>query len=252
QIAADGADHDDDFRAEMGEQVIPLYMHQDKVDPEMQDTPSKSPRGDRGTTPPAALMAYPALAYLLNSLLIGLNFLKDTPLIAAQERILAQLELVLEDVCKFVVSVSDDIRIIGKKYFSSSAELAAAAGGSLPGCMDRVYANVISDELVVHALRCFQFIYHGVEAESSPNGDDAGRKTLHQDLQSIADSCRSTFIAAGLIDAAVTAPAKTVDVISKVSVGVEESNRDNTVEIEKNIVDEEAGGQSKPPVNMTI
>jgi hypothetical protein len=209
-----GPEHPITVNSPSNQQVIPLYMYQDPSDSDVLDTSSKATRGgERGTAPPAALMAFPPLAYLLNTLLTGLNFLKDTPLVAVQEKVLGHLEVVLKDVCHFLVSVSDDVRAKGKKYFSSSADLVRAAGTLYPSCMDRVYATVISDELVMHSLRCFQMIYFGEggaegEKTKKKKGETDSPIALQQQLQVIAESCKRTLLSAGLIDAVLVASKK--------------------------------------------
>lgn len=208
-------------------------MYQDPNDGDAPDVSSKIGRGsERGTAPPVALLAFPPLAYLLNTLLSGLNFLKDTPLVAVQDKILSHLEVILKDACHFLVSVSDDVRTKGKKYFSSSPDLIRAAGTLQPGCMDRVYATVINDELIMHALRCFQMIYFGdVEGEKTKRKKDAKDSpiVLEEKLQEIAENCASTLLSAGLIEKVVVdkkeikAPKPTSDVI-QIEILVESKN----------------------------
>ena len=113
---------------------------------------------------PAAVMAYPPLAYFLNSILSGLNFLRECPMLSAKEAILAELVGVLLDSCVFFVELSSDISVRGAKYLpQESTGRAGAVGAEKAGAvlsMDAQYASVLAQELIPHILVCFEHIYN--------------------------------------------------------------------------------------------
>lgn len=128
----------------------------------MGSSPSVSRRQNDDVPAPSAIMAYPPLAYFLNSLLSGLNFLRECPMLCAQEALLSELTSVLLDSSSFFVGLSSDLSARGAKYLpqsgairgSSSAEKAVAV---LP--MEKQYALVIAQDLVPHVLICFEHIF---------------------------------------------------------------------------------------------
>ena len=109
------------------------------------------------------------------------------------------LESLLKEVSKFVVSVSNDIRNIGKKYLSSALS-ATSTNGLSQDSMDKVYAKAICDDLVRHSLLCFQLIYYtNRQTEKKQPGDSVSGPTLYNPLQVIADDCYHMFSVAGLV-----------------------------------------------------
>ena len=168
------------------EQMIPLYLRQDQVgagDDAVLTGAAGGASGGTSTTmsrgranddvvAPAAAMTYPPLAYLLNALLTGLNFLRECPLLSAKEALHGELASVMRDCCSFLVGIAGDLRMRGSKYLPQSniavknkgkgasddtMSAAAAATSSLP--MDKQYALVYVQEVIPHVLVCFEHVY---------------------------------------------------------------------------------------------
>ena len=166
------------------EQMIPLYLRQDQVgagdDAALTGNAggaSGVPSTSRGRTnddvvAPAAAMTYPPLAYLLNALLTGLNFLRECPLLSAKEALHSELASVMRDCCSFLVGIAGDLRMRGNKYLPQSnvaavknkgkgaddtSSTASPATSSLP--MDKQYALVYVQEVIPHVLVCFEHVY---------------------------------------------------------------------------------------------
>ena len=155
------------------EQVIPLYMTQDKsnVDDSLVQTPSRS-RNTDDVKAPLSLMAYPPIAYLLNALLSSFNYLRECPLAIARDVIFSELSNILIESCDYFLSLSSEIRTKGSKYLSgnshkdkvkveSSSSSSSSSGlGAIEGkSLDALYALALIQDLVPHILICFQYIY---------------------------------------------------------------------------------------------
>jgi hypothetical protein len=103
-------------------------------------------------------MAYPPLAYFLNSILNGLNFLRECPMLSAKDALLRELIGVLLDSCSFFVGLSSDISVRGAKYLPQGAGRGTADKSGVP-TMDKQYAVMLAQELVPHVLICFEHIF---------------------------------------------------------------------------------------------
>ena len=185
------------------EQVVPLYLSQDPPASAADDsTLFASPAGSRKApdevVPPSLLMTYPPLAYMLNALLTGLNFLREVPLVTAREAVLLELSRALVEMCSFVVGMSREIRAKGLKYISggggssnnnnssssSSSTVGSAAaakgakqpsgrvarkdadaagtGGTTGGTdqhLDFLYCRALAFDAIPHLLACFDHIF---------------------------------------------------------------------------------------------
>jgi hypothetical protein len=145
--------------------VIPLYLKQDQASvDDLGVSPALTRKLNDDVPAPAAVMAYPPLAYFLNSILSGLNFLRECPMLSAKEALLAELVGVLLDSCVFFVELSSDISVRGAKYLPQEAAGRGAATGtekaSTALSMDAQYAAVLAQELIPHILVCFEHIYN--------------------------------------------------------------------------------------------
>jgi hypothetical protein len=111
--------------------------------------------------PPQDLIAFPPLAYLLNILLIGLNHLKDCPLLSLQPLLTHRLREIMTDLCSFILLHAADIKETGKKYLISSSPASASVGTEMGDMsMDQLYAKQMQ-RVVGYGLLCFQLIYSG-------------------------------------------------------------------------------------------
>jgi hypothetical protein len=117
-----------------------------------------------GMMPPQELIAFPPLAYLLNIFLIGLNHLKDCPLISLQPLLTHRLREIMTDLCSFILSHSNDIRERGKKYLISISSSAPShhhpPTAVMEMTMDQLYAKHMQS-VIDYCLLCFQLIYSG-------------------------------------------------------------------------------------------
>jgi hypothetical protein len=158
-------------------QVIPLFMQQDTSDPSApSETPpvpveAKKQPSDLSLTmiPPQELIAFPPLAYLLNTILIGLNHLKDCPLLSLQAPLAIQLRDLFSDLCGFLCDHSLDIKEKGKKYFINRSddltptqrkheEQEEQGEGE---ALDEIYSTQMVQNVIQYSLLCFQLIYTG-------------------------------------------------------------------------------------------
>jgi hypothetical protein len=139
------------------EQVIPLYLKQDSTSAEEITTPMKRMNDD--VPAPPAVMAYPPLAYLLNSILTGLNFLRECPLLSAVDVLLSDLVDVLLDACVYFVGLSSDIRTRGAKYIPVLGAKRGLESSVSVLSMDKQYASMLAQEVLPHALSCFDHIF---------------------------------------------------------------------------------------------
>ena len=145
--------------------MIPLYLKQDQASADdLGVSPALTRKLNDDVPAPTAVMAYPPLAYFLNSILSGLNFLRECPMLSAKEALLSELVAVLLDSCVFFVELSSDIRVRGAKYLPQEATgRAVATGVEKAGTvlsMDAQYASVLAQELIPHILVCFEHIYN--------------------------------------------------------------------------------------------
>eukprot|EP00600_Ochromonadales_sp_CCMP1393_P012291 CAMPEP_0175009724 /NCGR_PEP_ID=MMETSP0005-20121125/7710_1 /TAXON_ID=420556 /ORGANISM="Ochromonas sp., Strain CCMP1393" /LENGTH=916 /DNA_ID=CAMNT_0016265477 /DNA_START=11 /DNA_END=2761 /DNA_ORIENTATION=- len=186
------------------EQLIPLYAAQDTnanatmvsaptptaaaaagggIDGEVSDLlkPAATP-GTSGAAPldipsPQLLLRFPPLAYVLNSLLTAMNYLRECPLITTEQPAMKILFDHFHEIAVYLVEKAEDLRKIGKKYFSegflrelgsyksttekknAAAERSSSSGGGDANRMDRLYAQVLALEMVPHVMVCFDSIY---------------------------------------------------------------------------------------------
>jgi hypothetical protein len=168
-----------DIDDQMREQVVPLYLSQDKEKDGLGKEFSMSkPVGTKSTmsdevAAPSALMTFPPLAYLLNAILSSLNFLRECPMSVAEGAVLAELSSVLEDVCTYIHSIGADLQRRGRKYFGASADGGkknggeSSAEGAAGECIDQLYGDALAKELIPHAIYCLEKIYGSKPAGSS-------------------------------------------------------------------------------------
>jgi len=149
--------------------------------------------GQEDVPSPSGLLAFPPLAYLLNALLSGFNIIRECPLTRVREDVLKKLAIVLEESCKFLADISDDVRSRGAKYLSGTstgtgtanvgATSSATAAGSrdagnkekekgkgktIIGAgdehkLDVLYANVLIAEFIPHVLGTGEVEYLSID-----------------------------------------------------------------------------------------
>jgi UMP-CMP kinase len=152
---------------------------------------------------PSAVMTYPPLAYLLNAILTGLNYLRECPLLTARGALLAELVTVLRDSCAFFVGLASDVRVRGARYISpidgvkqkdkmvkKPAATTGTGAGLQPGAgseknlnsllledqpMDKLYATAIAQDLVPHVLICFESVFPTTSTTTSSTSTFDGK-----------------------------------------------------------------------------
>jgi hypothetical protein len=158
------------------EQVIPLYLKQDL--PSGDDfvappSPAAVSRKNDDVPAPPAVMAYPPLAYFLNSILTGLNFLRQCPMLMAKDTLLSELVAVFMDSCLYFVGLSSDIRTRGAKYLPSGVNGSSGRGkvstpaGSINGmddfirdCFGRIFLPLFFPHFsLLFFSKCFLFTF---------------------------------------------------------------------------------------------
>jgi hypothetical protein len=204
------------------EQVIPLYLRQDQEEEEGSGSGSGSGNVSGSDTLTASsthpspsssgLMSYPPLAYLLNSFLIGVNFLRECPLLSLRDQLLALFEQVFRDLCNFLVLSGDDIKMKGKKFILDSPPAKDRHGSksstqntvSYEENMDKVYASKIMDEVIPHCLDCFKLIFSSdpsqqLSSDSKNNLVNTGDLQFLTNIREVEESCRKVLVSGSLV-----------------------------------------------------
>lgn len=159
-------------------------------------------------------MRFPPIAYLLNSLLTHLNYIRECPLVTTEQPVIAAVFAVFQNVCAYLVQKSADVRQVGDKYLGSSKtdkRKTSAAGDSAGATkrepMDHLYAQAIALELVPHVLLCIDTIFGAQSARL-----DAKMKALK--AKELRRSAANTSSSAG---APATAPAGSAKLVCLVT-----------------------------------
>ena len=201
------------------EQAIPLFLRQDREEEkETEGGGEDSASRTTASSSLSGLMSYPPLAYLLNSFLIGVNFLRDCPLLSLRDQLLLLFEQVLRDLCNFLVLSSDDLKTKGRKFILDSMSGTTGAKSTFSGQnqnsatvsyeenMDKVYAAQIMDEVIPHCFDCFKIIFTSYTTSKQPacsvSTEDLMKKSHLQFLTNIKDieeNCRKVLVSGSLI-----------------------------------------------------
>jgi hypothetical protein len=151
----------------------------------------------------------------MNSFLVGMNFLRECPLLSLRDQLMSVLEEVFRDLCNFLVLSSDDIKQKGKKYISEvktaskNGDMKAAAVASennqlYEENMDKVYAAKIIDDVIPHCLECFQIIF-APTSSPSPGDHWLVNRSVEQfasDVRSVEVVCRKLLVSGSLVQPA--------------------------------------------------
>jgi len=166
--------------------LIPVYSPQEYSGAVTQASPSSTPASGHHNTvelaAPVLLLRFPPLAFLLNSFLSQINYLRECPIVTLEQPTADLLFAVFADVGAFIVDKKEDIRRLGAKYFTGGGVLkdlpqstghhrrrredtiasAATAADSDSGeaSMDQLYGRVVALELMPHVLFCFDTIFN--------------------------------------------------------------------------------------------
>lgn len=159
---------------------MPLFAHHDSPERDMSSTGTGTASAISTHTfePPNILASFPPLAYFLNTLLIGLNFIRECPFTSLRDKLRHLLEQELMGMCLFVVSVHEDVRAKGKKYLTSlpsNTALEAVHPDPLDHRMDIIYVRCIVKYLLPHVLKCFQLVFWS-DTTMTPEGEGQSRR----------------------------------------------------------------------------
>eukprot|EP01038_Epipyxis_sp_PR26KG_P004225 gene4225-6001_t len=180
------------FDREMGrDQIIPLFSPQDSnvsnntiqdmLDDSSTITNNSKSNDELGA--PSSVLKYPPVAYLLNCLLVNLNYLRECPLVTTKEAVLNCLISYFQSIAKHLVDNASSIRQLGTKYYGDgymrdfnnnnpnnpvvkgikskqeSNNLQASATSAVVEYMDHTYAKAFAYELIPHILVCYETVY---------------------------------------------------------------------------------------------
>ena len=98
------------------------------------------------------LTSYPPLSFLLNSILVGLNFIKDCNLYVLRDPVYELIKNIFSEVCRALCDISGDLRRRGAKYFSNVASRDDVH-------LDRVYGKLMVEEMFPYLLFCCDRLY---------------------------------------------------------------------------------------------
>lgn len=158
------------------EQIIPLYSKQEVVEDEanggISSTPSR--RSTQEDVPaPTALLAYPPLAYLLNSLLLGFNLLRECPILRLRDEVLDKMASILDECCVYLIQHSESISTRGAKYISKENSMGGKGNKSEATSnmtMNELYANQMLSVFIPHLLACFEHIFPSQKTKKKGKG----------------------------------------------------------------------------------
>lgn len=176
--------------ANQREQVAPLYWDQKQRNgngssvagsnhTDMQATVTLT--FDMEVIPPLLhVTTFPPLAYMLNSLLTGLNFIKECNIYDFKHMAYMEVERLCLEMCNAIVKYKKDLSLRGRKYFThndveSNQGRGNASGETTHGdCdieanqkMDQLYAKVFIKEVLPYGLFCYERLYCELVPHSS-------------------------------------------------------------------------------------
>ena len=133
------------------EEIIPLYLKQeDNINNEDTSSSVSTKKNNDDVIAPVSLLAFPPLAYMLNSLLSGFNLIRECPIIRLRDEILDKMAKVLQECCVYIIQHSEGISTRGARYLKSDND------GEK---MNKMYSDHILLVLLPHILTCFEHIF---------------------------------------------------------------------------------------------
>lgn len=141
-----------------------MYLAQDNNS--ILDTDLNLNNNNGGLEIPIYLLRYPPIAYLLNSHLSILNYVKDCPLKSIQNKVLLTIESFLNSTCRLILEKAPEIRAKGDKYlgdaYQKKGEKAKTSSSTMTNTdrLDYLYVDAIGRELIPHLLLCYECIYN--------------------------------------------------------------------------------------------
>lgn len=159
---------------------------------------------------PHLLMRFPPIAYLLNSLLTNLNYIRECPLVTTELPALAAVFAVFQNICAYLVQKSSEVRHAGEKYLGASkldkkktktsGDTTNAGAAEKKEPMDHLYAQAIALELLPHVLLCIDTIFGAQSARLDAKMKALKAKELRRSSAATVSgsSAPATSAAAGL------------------------------------------------------
>jgi hypothetical protein len=138
---------------------------------------------------PLEVMKFPPLAYLLNCVLIQLNFLRECPLLTAKEFILRLFANFFIDICDFVMENTNEIKKKSDKYLYDLYASKTASSQNYNNTnnnnkqqqhsenhdkkqviyLDVLYQQNLLKNIIPHILICFETIFCSNPSSTSNN-----------------------------------------------------------------------------------
>lgn len=145
-----------------------MYINNEDSNSSQEKSSSMSKKGYDEFSAPISILSYPPLSYLLNSLLAGLNLLRECPMTTARSILLSDLGAVFSEFVEYFIKISDEVLAKGSKYFgnrTTSISIAINKKNATPNTssdsisLSKLYAAAIAHEILPHVLLCFDIIY---------------------------------------------------------------------------------------------
>jgi len=138
------------------EQTIPLFMPNENST--IDNTGIGNKKLNDEIVPSTLLLSYPPLSYFFNSIMKGLNILRECPIVSLKDYIFNELSVILDDAVLYFTNISSDIRIRGSKYLFNNIKSKTNDNGEIDQ-LDIMYSNAIIHEFIPTILLCYDIIY---------------------------------------------------------------------------------------------
>ena len=165
------------------EEVIPLYLKQQDDNISNDDTTSTpAKRSNDDVAAPSSLLAFPPLAFILNSLLTGFNLIRECPITRLRGEILDKLTAIVDECCVYIIQHSEGIGTRGAKYLKTDSE------GEK---MNEMYSNHILKVLIPHVLSCFEHIFPSPTRTATADAKKSSKKKFKATVLEITEPLSS-------------------------------------------------------------
>ncbi len=107
--------------------------------------------------PLSSVTRFPPLAYMLNSVLRGFNFIKECNISYLQDVLCDEILVICVDLCNSIIKIAPDLRVRGNKYFNVSG---SDDQSDALRYMDMLYIKAVCSEFIPYLLFCFERLYY--------------------------------------------------------------------------------------------
>ena len=151
----------------VAEQLIPMYSIQDNVDVNTEVNASV-------VDAPSALLRFPPLGFLLNSLLSTLNYVRECPIRNLRPEVSILIQSCLRAALDAIIHERAIIRSKGVTYLGNDGEH-----------LDDLFLKAMETILAPHTLRCLDMIYavNGNEISCEPSSSSFETQKFYQEFQ---------------------------------------------------------------------